>query len=138
MDQIFALQQVFEKTLEHAKEAYTCFVNLGKAYDRVPNDKLWAVLLEYDMRDQLLAVIKSLYKQSEVCVCDNGMKTKSFNVCVGLRQGYALSPLLFIKHMDKIGTDTASRSGVTFGECNVQRLLFADDLALLRSNKSDV
>ena len=84
MDQIFALQQVFEKSWKYAKEVYTCFVDFGKAYDSVPRDKLWAVLLEYDVRGQLLAAIKSLYKQSEVCVRVNGMKTKPFSVSVGL------------------------------------------------------
>ena len=86
MDQIFALQQVFEKSWEYAKEVYTCFADLEKAYDHVPRDKLWAVLLEYDVRDQLLAAIKSLNKQSEVCVHVNGMKTKPFIhiVSVGL------------------------------------------------------
>ena len=83
MDQMFARQQVFEKSWEYAKEVYTCFVDLEKGYDHVPRDKLWTVLLEYDMRGQLLAAIKS-YKQSEVCVCVNGMKTKPFNVSVGL------------------------------------------------------
>ena len=36
MDQIFALQQVFEKLWKYAKEVYTCFVDLKKAYGRVP------------------------------------------------------------------------------------------------------
>ena len=40
--------------------------------------------------------------------------------------------------MDKIDRDSFSSSGVTFGECNVWHLLFADDLALLSSNKSDL
>ena len=40
--------------------------------------------------------------------------------------------------MDKIDRDSSSRSGVIFGECNVQRLLFADDLVLVSSNKSDL
>ena len=40
--------------------------------------------------------------------------------------------------MDKIDKDSSSSSGVTFGECNVRRLLFADDLALLSSNESDL
>ena len=37
-----------------------------------------------------------------------------------------------------IDTDSSFSSGVTFGECNVRRLLFADDLALLSSNESDI
>ena len=82
MDQIFALQQVFKKSWEYAKWVYTWFVDLEKAYDHVQKDKLQAELLEYDMRGQLLAAIKLLYKQSEVCVCVNGMKTKPFSVCV--------------------------------------------------------
>ena len=40
--------------------------------------------------------------------------------------------------MDKIDKYTSSSSCVTFGECNVRCLLFADDLALLSSNKSDL
>ena len=40
--------------------------------------------------------------------------------------------------MDKIDTDSSSSSGVTFGECNIRRLLFADDLGLLSSEKSDL
>ena len=46
MDQIFALQQTFEKSWEYAKEVNSCFVDLEKAYDRIPRDKLWAVLLQ--------------------------------------------------------------------------------------------
>ena len=40
--------------------------------------------------------------------------------------------------MDKIDKDSSYSSGVTFGECNVQCLLFAHDLALLTLNKSDL
>ena len=87
MDQIFALQQVFEKSWEYGKEVYTCFVDLKKAYDRVPRDKLWALLLDYDVKSQLLAAIKLLYKQSEVCFRVNDMKTKPFSVSVGPQQG---------------------------------------------------
>ena len=65
------------------------------------------------------------------------MKTKLFSVSVGLRQGCVLFPLLFIIYMDKIDKDSSFSSGVTFGECNARRLLFADDLALFSSNKSD-
>jgi len=35
----FPLQQIFEKSWEHAKEVKTCFVDLGKVYCRVPREK---------------------------------------------------------------------------------------------------
>ena len=115
-DQIFALQQGFEKLWKYAKEVYACFVDLEKAYDCVVRDKLWPELLEYDVKSQLLATIKLLYKQSEVCVCVNGMKIKPFNVSIGLRQGCVLSPLLYIIYIDKIEKNSSSSSGITLGE----------------------
>ena len=53
-----------------------------KKHDCFPKDKLYEILLEYDVKDHLLAAIKLLYKQSDVCVCANGMKTKSLVVVV--------------------------------------------------------
>ena len=47
------------------------------------------------MRGQLLAAIKSLYKQSEVCVRLNGMKTKPFLVLL-LDYDRAVLFLLFL------------------------------------------
>ena len=35
MDQIFALQQIFEKLWEYAKEVNACFVDLEKAYESI-------------------------------------------------------------------------------------------------------
>ena len=66
------------------------------------------------------------------------MKTKPFNVSIGLQQGCVLPSLLFIIYMEKIDRDSSSSSGATFGECNVWPLLFVNDFALLRSNKSDL
>ena len=40
--------------------------------------------------------------------------------------------------MDKVDRDSSSSSGVTFEKCNIWHLLFADGLALLSLNKSDL
>ena len=46
--------------------------------------------------------------------------------------------LLFIIYINKIDKESSSSSGITFRECNVRCLLFADDLALLSLSKSDL
>ena len=93
-DQSFTPRQIFEKSWEYAKNVFACFVDLEKAYDPAPRDKLRRVLQDYGIDGQLLMAIKSLYCQLEVCV--NGKQSKSFHVGVGLRQGCVLSPLFFI------------------------------------------
>ena len=67
-----------------------CFVDLEKAYDRVPRDKLWRVLQEYGIDVRLLMPITSLYWQPKICVCVNGKQLTLFHVGVGvgLRQGF--------------------------------------------------
>ena len=68
MNQIFTLKQSFEKSWKHGKDLFACFVDLEKAYDRVPRDKLWKVLREYGVDGQLFRAIKSSYCRQEVCV----------------------------------------------------------------------
>ena len=52
MDQIFALQQISEKSWEYANEVNPCFVNLEKAHDHIPRDMLWTVLSQYGIDGQ--------------------------------------------------------------------------------------
>ena len=136
MDQIFAVQQIFEKSWEYAKEVNACIVDLEKAYDRIPRDKLWAVLLQYGIGGQLLTSVKSQYMHFVVCVRVNRAATKPFRVSVGLRQGCSLSPILFLIYMERIVQKSESCGGVKISECSAQRLLFADDLVLLDSTQN--
>ena len=81
---------------EYAKDVFTFFVDLEKAYDRVPCEKFWGVLRDYGVDGRLLLAAKSLYSCSEVCVRVERVKSRPFTVGVGLWQGCVLSPLLFI------------------------------------------
>ena len=54
-------KQIFEKSWEHGKDLFACFVDFENAYDRVPRDKLWKVLRKYGVDGQLLRTIKQFY-----------------------------------------------------------------------------
>ena len=61
--------QIFEKSWQYAKEVNACFVDLEKAFDRIPRDKLWAVLLQHGINGQLLTAIKSQYNHAFQGLC---------------------------------------------------------------------
>ena len=73
-----------------------CFIDLQKAYDTFDRTRPWQVLTRIGVQPQIIAVIQQFY---------NGMRTRVrpgdgvcldwFEVEQGLRQGCALSPLLF-------------------------------------------
>ena len=135
-DQVFTLKQIAEKSWEHGKDFFACFVDFEKAYDRVPRDKFWKVLQEYGVDRQLLRAIKSFFCKPKVCVCVNGKQSKPFDVGVGLRQGCVSSLLFFIVYMNWIDKCSQADECATIENCKISRLLFANDLVLLSSTKS--
>ncbi len=88
------------------------------------------VLWEYGVRGLLLRAALSLYDQSRSLVRIAGSKSDLFPVHVGLRQGYPLSPVLFIVFMDRISRSQGPE-GVRVGDHTISSLLFADDVVLL-------
>ncbi|KAI3377435.1 hypothetical protein L3Q82_008413 [Scortum barcoo] len=102
VDQLYTLRRVLEGLWEFAQPVHMCFVDLEKAFDRVPRGILWGVLREYGVRGPLLRAVRSLYDRSRSLVRIAGSKSDLFPVHVGLRQGCPLSPVLFIIFMDRI------------------------------------
>ena len=101
-DQIHTLRLVCEKAWEYKIPAFLAFVDLEKAYDRVPREKLWKCLREYGVDEELLRAVQSLYDRCTARVRVNGLQSSPFTVRTGLRQGCALSPVLFLVFMDRI------------------------------------
>ncbi|KAK3570217.1 hypothetical protein QTP86_016528 [Hemibagrus guttatus] len=115
-----------------------CFVDLEKAFDRVPRGILWEVLWEYGVRGPLLRAVRYLYNRSRSLVRIASCKSDLFPVHVGLRQGCPLSPVLFIVFMDRISRRSQGLEGVRFGDHRISSLIFADDVVLLASSGLDL
>ncbi|KAK3528421.1 hypothetical protein QTP86_034238 [Hemibagrus guttatus] len=138
LDQLYTLHRVLEGSWEFAQPVHMCFVDLEKAFDRVPRGILWEVLWEYGLRGPLLRAVRSLYNRSRSLVRIASCKSDLFPVHVGLRQGCPLSPVLFIVFMDRISRRSQGLEGVRFGDHRISSLIFADDVVLLASSGLDL
>ncbi|KAI3374665.1 hypothetical protein L3Q82_021237 [Scortum barcoo] len=58
VDQLYTLRRVLEGLWEFAQPVHMCFVDLEKAFDRVPRGILWGVLREYGVRGPLLRAVR--------------------------------------------------------------------------------
>ncbi|KAJ3507816.1 hypothetical protein NMY22_g16814 [Coprinellus aureogranulatus] len=71
------------------------FLDQEKAYDRITHEFLLATLEKMDFPEHFRKQIKHLYANAETFVVINGVKSKTFRVVRGVRQGDPLSCLLF-------------------------------------------
>jgi len=93
-DQI-SLSSKFLRNVGSMPKRSTCFVNLEKAYDRVPREKLLGVLRESELA-AACHWLSSHCIPAQKFVCVGKVNSRPFTVGVGLRQRCVLSPLLFI------------------------------------------
>ena len=129
-DAIFIVRQLQEKYLHGKKELWMAFVDLEKAFDRVPREVLWWALRELEVDEGLVAVIKAMYEGARTAVKVKGGESQSFEVKVGVHQGSVLSPLLFIIVLEAL--TKRFRMGLPY------ELLYADDLVLIAESELEL
>ena len=106
------------------------FVDLEKAFDRVPREVIRFALRWKGFPEYLVNGAMSLYKGCKTAVSVDGELSSSFSVKVGVHQESALSPPLFIMVMDVLTEDVRDGS--------LMELLYADDLVLRGESLSEV
>ncbi|KAK3527334.1 hypothetical protein QTP86_021953 [Hemibagrus guttatus] len=138
LDQLYTLHRVLEGLWEFAQPVHMCFVDLEKAFNRVPHGILWEVLWEYGVHGPLLRAVWFLYNRSRSLVHIASCKSDLFPVHVGLQQSCPLSPVPFIVFMDRISRRSQGLEGVRFGDHRISSLIFADDVVLLAPSSLDL
>ena len=127
---MFIVRQMMEKFRAKKKSLHMVFVDLEKAYDRVSRKVLWDVLEKREVTGGLIRVIKDMYTGAETRIKTACGVSDSFEVKMGLHQGSALSPYLFVLILDEL----LKGSGLKAPWC----LLFADDMQLAGESVEEV
>ena len=128
-DAIFIVRQLQEKYIAANKRLYFAFVDLEKAFDRVPRKILWWALRSLGVEEWAVRVIQGMYSNARSRVRVNGQYSEEFSVEVGVHQGSVLSPLLFILVLEALSREF--RTGVPW------ELLYADDLVLIAESQEE-
>ncbi|KAK3552554.1 hypothetical protein QTP86_014821, partial [Hemibagrus guttatus] len=129
-DAIFALRILMEKYRDGQRELHCVFVDLEKAYDRVPREELWYCMRKSGVAEKYVRVVQDMYERSRTVVrCAVG-QTEELNVEVGLHQGSTLSPFLFAIVMDQLSEEVRQESPWT--------MMFADDIVICSESREQV
>ena len=118
---IFIIRQLHEKYLEKKKKLYQIFVDLEKAFDKVPRPAIGWALHRQVVPESLIDLVMALYSEIRSLVRVAGETSDSFEIGVEVFQGSVLSPLLFILVMEE--ATIQCRVG------GLWKLLYPDDLA---------
>ena len=101
-DAIFCLRILLEKWTEGQKAVHCAFIDLEKAYDRVPREELWECLRLAKTSECYIKIIKDMYDGATTTVRSAAELTEEFKVGIGLHQGSALSSFLFSIIIDRL------------------------------------
>jgi len=130
VDAIFIARQMQEKYRAKKKDLYFAFIDLEKAFDRVPRDVLHWALSKAGVEEWLIKAIMVMYNKCSTSVKVGEGLSEPFEVKVGVHQGSVLSPLLFVIVMDVIAKELG---GVLPWE-----LMYADDLLLMADSEDEI
>ena len=123
IDAIFVARQIQEKYMDKKKLLFFGFVDLEKAFDRVPREVVSWSLRKMGVEEWLVRTVMTMYDKARTRVRTKHGDSEEFEVKVGVHQGSVLSPFLFVVVMEVLSQEI--REGLPM------ELLYADDLVLI-------
>ena len=129
IDAIFIVRQLQEKYLGK-KNLFFVFVDLEKAFDRVPRNTVRWAMRKLNIDEWLIETVMAMYELSNSAVRVNNSVGSKFSVKVGVHQGSLLSPLLFIMVLEALSWELRGRLP--------WELLYADDLVVIANSLEEL
>ena len=130
VDALFMVRMLQEKYGRKKRKLYMCFVDLEKAFDRVPRSVIAWALRKKGVNERLVEAVMQLYDGAKTRVKVGRGMSEAFDVGVGLHQGSVLSPFLFAIVIDCVCGGVME--GLLF------EILYADDLVLMADSMGEL
>jgi len=120
-DHLYLLQRETRRALSKGKQLPVVFLDIVKAFDRVPHDRLLYKLFKYaGVSGKAWLWIRAFLTDRTFCVTQGSLRSRVVHATAGVPQGAVLSPLLFIIYINDLVSKCTLR---------VHQSLYADDIA---------
>ena len=141
VDNIYLIRDVLEVSSSLGVNTGLISLDQEKAFDRVEHSFLWKVMERFGFSAGLIAKIKVLYRDTESVLKFNGGLCAPFRVHRGVRQGCALSGMLYALSLEPLLQKiTSSVRGLFLPGFNSSIVLsaYADDVVVFIKDQQDV
>ena len=140
-DQIANIRWITEKTRDLQKNIYFCFIDYAKAFDSVDHKKLWKILEEMGISDDLTCLLRNLYTGQEAIVRTDMEQQTGSKLGKEYVKAVLLSPCLFNLYAEYILQNARldeSQAGIKIAGRNMNNLRYAGDTTLMAESEEEL
>ncbi len=139
LEHIYLLYSIIQNRKNMSKDTFVAYIDFMKCFDLIDRNLLFYKLTEYGIDGKLYRTLKMMYTNTMSAVNINNSLSDWFYTENGCRQGDVTSPTAFsILINDLLKELKASNIGIPVENLVIPVLAFADDIALLAENESDL
>ena len=133
------VSDILDLTEENSIGGILFSADFEKAFDSIGHPFLLVVLKSFGFGSQFIHWVRTIFKNAESCVMNNGNSTGYFPPERGTRQGDPLSAYLFILCVETLFIQIRENEevkGIRIGDNEIKLSAYADDADFLTSNVS--
>lgn len=136
VDAIHILRQITEKSYEYNIDMQIIFIDFKQAFDQLKREQLMKDLKDIKIPKKIRNMIKITMKESNAIIAMGDKTSEKIQVKKGVRQGDALSSLLFTLSMDAVIKKIEDIG--TINKNLTQIIAYADDVAIISRSKKEL